>query len=168
MQITTVLRSALLLWVTLSAGTASAGPARGPYVDARDYPVVGAGRERLRGIETRLVRSFDDICGDTFCEGDYNNLQALRFRCSVHAASGRVHACGWTFTGSMADVDADSGQVVVDAPTWHCHVPLAAETPLQLLLQTLEQGDPLHVPLPGTSDSVYDGLIECVGVGRPG
>lgn len=168
MRTTIALRSALLLWVTLAAGAASAGPARVSYVDARDYPVAGAGWERLHNIETRLVRSFDDICGDTFCEGDYNNLQALRFRCSVHVASGRVHACGWTFIGSTANVDAASGQVVVDAPTWHCRVPLAADTPLQLLLQTLEQGDPLHVPLPGTSDSVYDGLAECVGMGRPG
>ena len=167
MQIIPVLRPALLLWIALGA-SAAAGPTTGAYVDARDYPTVGAGRERLRNIEAQLVRGFDYICGDTFCEGDYSNLQALRFRCAVHASSGRVHACGWTFTGSMADVDTESGQLVVDALTWHCRVPLAEGTPLQLLLQTLEQRDPLHVPLPGTSDSVYDGLAECVGVGRPG
>lgn len=167
MQITTVLRPALLLWVAFSA-TAAAGQAGGPYVDARDYPSTGAGWERLRHIEAQLVRDFDYICGDTFCEGDYNNLQALRLRCSVQAGSGRVHACGWTFTGSMAEVDAISGEVVVDAPTWHCRAPLAEGTPLERLLQTLEQPEPLHVPLPGTGESIYDGLVDCVGRGRPG
>ncbi|MCP6576546.1 hypothetical protein NL496_28005, partial [Klebsiella pneumoniae] len=55
------------------------------FIDARNYPSQAAGWERFRAVEARLVRGFDDICGDTFCEGEYHNLQALRFRCSVGA-----------------------------------------------------------------------------------
>ncbi|MBU2049466.1 hypothetical protein [Stenotrophomonas rhizophila] len=132
------------------------------FVDARTYPTQAVGWERFRAVEARLVGGFNDVCGDTFCEGEYHNLQALRFRCSVEAASGRVEECVWTFTGSTARVDAASGAIVVDARTWACRAPLAANTQLPVLLQTLEQGQALHAPLPGTPDSMYDGLTECL------
>lgn len=132
------------------------------FIDARTYPTQPAGWERFRAVEARLVRGFNDICGDTFCEGEYHNLQALRFRCSVEAASGRVQECVWTFTGSTARVDTATGRIAVDARTWACRAPLAATTLLPVLLQTLEQDDALHVALPGTPDSIYDGLTACL------
>ncbi len=132
------------------------------FIDARNYPSQAAGWERFRAVEARLVRGFDDICGDTFCEGEYHNLQALRFRCSVEAANGRVEECVWTFTGSTARVDASNGSIVVDAPTWACRAPLAPDTLLSTLLQTLEQREALHARLPGTSSSLYDGLTDCL------
>lgn len=138
------------------------GRAAATFVDARTYPTQAAGWERFLAVEARLVRGFDDICGDTFCEGDYHNLQALRFRCSVEAASGRVEECVWTFTGSIAQVDPAQGHIVVDARTWACRAPLAPDTALPVLLQTLEQGEALHAWLPGTSTSLYDGLMGCL------
>lgn len=161
-----IVRTAVLLMLlAVSSGLAAApAPAGGPYVDARDYPTPAQGWARFRAVEALLVRGFDDICGDTFCEGEYSNLQALRFRCSVQQASGRVQACAWTFTGSTASVDSSTGQIEVDARTWTCPTPLLAGTPLELLLATLEQAreDALHTPLPGTPDSIYDGLTDCL------
>lgn len=158
--------AALPLALLVVCSTATIGPVRAGvlYVDAQDYPTPTEGRARFRAVEASLVRGFDYICGDTFCEGEYSNLQALRFRCSVAVATGRVQACAWTFTGSTAWVDTGSGGIDVDARTWTCPTPLAEGTPLELLLHTLEQAQDkaLQVPLPGTTVSIYDGLTDCL------
>jgi hypothetical protein len=132
------------------------------YVDAREHPNQAAGWERFRRVEAALVRDFDQICGDTFCEGEYGNLQPQRFRCSVHAASGIVHECVWTFAGSTARVDEASGEVVVDSRSWACVTPLSEQTPLFELLATLEGPDPIDTPLPGTQTTIYEGLTDCL------
>ncbi|WP_244880176.1 hypothetical protein [Stenotrophomonas rhizophila] len=132
------------------------------YVDARDYPGQGQGGTRFRALEQALVRGFDDVCGDTFCEGEYYNLQAMRLRCSVHAASGRVGECRWTFAGSNMDVDAATGAVTVDARDWACRLPLAAQTPLPRLLATLQGPEAIDTVLPGTATTVYEGLTTCL------
>lgn len=132
------------------------------YVDAREFPDQVAGWERFRRVEAALVRGFDGVCGDTFCEGEYANLQPQRFRCSVQASSGTVHECIWTFAGSTARVDAQTGEVLVDARSWACRVPLADRTPLALLLATLEGPQPIDAVLPGTRLTVYDGLTACL------
>lgn len=141
-----------------------AGPvaAADHYVDARVHPTQSAGWERFRRVEAALVRGFDQICGDTFCEGEYGNLQPQRLRCSVHAASGIVHECAWTFAGSTARVDDASGEVVVDSPSWACVIPVPEQTSLSELLATLEGPDPINTPLPGTNTSVYEGLTDCL------
>jgi hypothetical protein len=132
------------------------------YVDARDYPGQGQGVTHFRALEQALVRGFDDVCGDTFCEGEYYNLQAMRLRCSVHAASGRVGECRWTFAGSNMDVDAATGAVTVDARDWACRLPLAAQTPLPRLLATLQGPEAIDTVLPGTATTVYEGLTTCL------
>lgn len=137
-------------------------PAPGAYVDARDYPRPGQGHGRFRALEQALVRGFDNICGDTFCEGDYYNLQAMRLRCSVHARSGRLGQCVWTFAGSNAWVAPADGSITVDARDWACALPLAPATPLALLLDTLRGDDAIDQPLPGTRTSTYDSLTSCL------
>jgi hypothetical protein len=80
--------------LVLAAASCPAGGATAEtFIDARSYPTPAAGRERFLALETRLVRGFDEVCGDTFCEGEYHNLQSLRFRCSVNAADGGVEEC---------------------------------------------------------------------------
>ncbi len=134
------------------------------YVDARLYPDQGSGWERFRGVERALVAGFDDVCGDTFCEGEYYNLQAMRLRCSVERASGQVAGCTWTFAGSNTTV-LDDGSIDVDLRSYACVLPLAEGTPLESLLHALETVPPrdsIDVPLPGTSTSVYDALVNCL------
>ncbi len=134
------------------------------YVDARLYPDAGSGWQRFLAVERALVAGFDDVCGDTFCEGEYYNLQAMRLRCAVERASGTVAGCVWTFAGSNSSVLGD-GSIDMDLRSYACALPLAVGTPLESLLQALEAAPPresIDVPLPGTSVSVYDGLTECL------
>ncbi len=134
------------------------------FVDARLHPDQASGWERFRNVERALVAGFDDVCGDTFCEGEYYNLQPMRLRCSVERATGQVAACTWTFVGSSTSVRSD-GSIDVDLRSYACVLPLAVGTPLESLLQALEAVPPrdsIDVPLPGTSTSVYDGLTECL------
>lgn len=144
---------------------ASDRPARavaGRYVDARDFPGPGQGQPRFTVLERDLTLGFDNICGDTFCEGEYYNLQALRLRCSVDAHRGLLQACAWTFAGSNAWVDTASGAIQVDGADWTCRLPLAPHTPLTLLLDTLQGRDAIDIPLPGSSSTVYEGLTACL------
>lgn len=132
------------------------------FVDARNYPRPGQGQARFGAMEQALRHGFDNICGDTFCEGEYANLQAMQLGCSVHAASGRLHECVWTFAGSTASVDARSGKVQVDARGWACRLPLAPDTPLGVLLDTLQGPEAIDARLPGTHTTVYEGLTGCL------
>lgn len=149
-----------LLCGLLLAGTAQAAPA---FVDARDYPDPATGRERFLAAERMLVRGFDDVCGDTFCEGQYYNLWAMRLRCSVERATGVVASCVWTFAGSETWVRKD-GRIDVDHGTYACTLPLAPATRLEELLQVWQASghEAIDAPLPGTTTSVYDGLTDCL------
>ncbi|WP_295572433.1 hypothetical protein [Stenotrophomonas maltophilia] len=152
------LRVVLLL---LSAGAAQAGPA---FVDARDYPTSAMGHERFLAAERRLVRGFDNICGDTFCEGQYYNLWAMRLRCSVQRDTGVVGSCVWTFAGSDTRV-RNTGRIDVDLGSYACVLPVPPGTPLSQLLEVWETGsadDALHAPLPGTGQNTYDALVDCL------
>ena len=71
-----------------------------PYVDLIDYPHQEANWDRFFALEGRLQHRFDAICGDTFCEGEYSDIRALRLRCSVDAVRGTVHECLWAFAAS--------------------------------------------------------------------
>lgn len=149
-----------LLCALLLAGTAQAAPV---FVDARDYPDPATGRGRFLAAERMLVRGFDDICGDTFCEGQYYNLWAMRLRCSVERATGVVASCVWTFAGSETWVQKD-GRIDVDHGTYACTLPLAPATRLEELLQVWQASghEAIDAPLPGTTTSVYDGLTDCL------
>jgi len=151
----------LLACTLLMAMGAQAAPSS---VDARDYPDPASGRERFLAAERRLVRGFDNICGDTFCEGEYYNLRAMRLRCSVHQASGAVGSCVWTFAGSQTWV-RQTGKIDVDHAMYACKLPLAAGTSLEQLLQLWEAGssdDALDASLPGSTVSAYEALTDCL------
>jgi hypothetical protein len=109
-----------------------------------------------------LERGFDDICGDTFCEGDYANLTSLRFRCSVVAADGSLGTCVWVFAGSQEQVDPATGAISVDAKTFVCSLPVRGNA--RAFLDTLSNAgnEALYTPLPGTDASIYDALTTCL------
>lgn len=138
------------------------GLAPGTHVDARDYPAVGQGEAAFAVMERALVRGFDDICGDTFCEGDYGNLRALQLRCAVRSRSGVVAGCLWSFAGSYAYVSPTAALPEVDARTWACPLPVVAGTSLAALLGRLSGPDALDTPLPGTGVSTYEALTDCL------
>ncbi len=138
---------------------AAAEPA---YVDAVDYPGNAEGWEAFRQLERRLDHDFDQICGDSFCEGDYSDYQPLRYRCSVHRATGVLRQCTWTFAASEIGVEPTTGRLLVDTKTWRCPTPLAAGTRLEAFYQALSVPNPLFEPLPGTGKAIYESLIGCL------
>ena len=134
----------------------------GQYVEAGAALRTDAEVEAWYGIAMQLRRQFDEICGDTFCEGDYSNLQPLRFQCSVDARSRRIGACAWSFAGSQESLDPATGHITSQPGFWQCHIPLAPQTSLDRLLVALDNPQPLYARLPGTERTVLDGLIDCL------
>ncbi|MDV3437185.1 hypothetical protein R1H25_17120 [Stenotrophomonas sp. C2852] len=133
-----------------------------PYADLIDYPHQEANWDRFFALEGRLQHGFDAICGDTFCEGEYSDIRALRLRCSVDAVRGTVHECLWAFAASDLAVSRNDGAIVARQPTWLCRLPLMPGTAVEDFHAALAARNPLHDPLPGTSQSAYDGLTECI------
>ncbi|AWH26493.1 hypothetical protein [Stenotrophomonas sp. YAU14D1_LEIMI4_1] len=152
--------------IALMVGGLLVAPAHagGRYIDARHYPSNAAGHMRFVAVERALERGFDDICGDTFCEGQYYNLWAMRLRCSVHSGSGVLAGCIWTFAGSDTRVRGD-GRFDVDQGAIACALPIAAGTRLEDVLRAWEAAparEAIHVPVPGMPGSVYEALTDCL------
>lgn len=159
---TSLVLSVLLLGAGLAPAGAEAAPRRPIYVDAASYLQDEADFEAWFTLRRRLRLNFDAICGDTFCEGDYTNIQALRYVCSVQRLTGRVGQCAWSFAASEETVDPAHGRIGLDAPAWLCRSPLAPGTTIEALLDALQGEEPLYAPLPGTALTLYDGLVDCL------
>ncbi|RYZ12813.1 MAG: hypothetical protein EOO70_08945, partial [Myxococcaceae bacterium] len=149
------------LGLTLSAPLGVAQP-RSSHVDATSY--LSSQPEYLAWLELRsnLKDNFDDICGDTFCEGDYSNIQSLRFQCSVNSGTGVIGQCVWVFAASNEELNPSTGEISVQTQTWTCQSPLAIGTTMSSLLTALSGTSPLYATLPGTSTTIYDGLVDCL------
>lgn len=106
-----------------------------------------------------LADAFDNECGDTFCEGDFSNITALRLACVVNQNTKRVSRCGWSFAGANTSVDA-RGRINADTFSKRCDFTVGA-TATQLST-ALSGDDPLHAPLPGKTTSIHDALIGCL------
>lgn len=132
------------------------------YVDIVSYLSADADIDAWYTLNYKLKDGFDDICGDTFCEGDYSNIEALSYRCSVDETHGTIGRCAWVFAASTEDIDPGNGDIVVDARHWSCLSPVAPGTRAEDFLHALAVDAPLHAPLPGTGKSIYDGLIDCL------
>lgn len=134
------------------------------YIDAVDYPDHEQGWERFYDLERRLVSDFEDVCGDTFCEGEYSRIQALRYRCSVEKDTGIMGACVWVFAASEQAIDLSTGEVIVRAPVWRCRTPLVGGTRIEDFYLALKAGrGAIHARLPMTDETLYDGLVDCLG-----
>ncbi|WP_149196050.1 hypothetical protein [Luteimonas suaedae] len=132
------------------------------YVDASAYIHGDEQINAWYGMTWQLKRDFDDICGDTFCEGEYSNIEALRYRCSVHQVSGRIGMCLWMFAASHEEIEPVTGKIGVDKAFWQCRTPLAPGTTLEELLAAVAGQSPLYAELPSGQGSIYQGLIDCL------
>lgn len=134
------------------------------YIDAGSYFTEPADIDAWYSLTFALQSDFDDVCGDTFCEGDYSNYESLRFRCSVEQSSGTVGRCVWTFAASQDEIDPATGEVSVVGEIWTCPMPLEQDTSARDFLRALSGSDeqPLYARLPGSERSLYDGLVECL------
>ncbi|AKV00653.1 hypothetical protein AKJ09_07316 [Labilithrix luteola] len=132
----------------------------GPFVEMKDFLWNGGGDGSAWMDTTRkLAKGFDDVCGDTFCEGDYSDIEALGFACAVDGAANKVRSCTWTFALANTEVDS-KGSVVSDAILKSCSVKLYANP--STLVSALAGDDPLHARLPGKTTSIYDSLVGCL------
>lgn len=164
-----VLFGLLGLCASASAAPAAPAPAAMPsaapaaiYTDVGDHLSDEAQINAWYEMLYHLRENFDDICGDTFCEGDFSNIYALRFKCSVEQASGVIGRCVWVFAASNEEIDAATGKIQVTSKVWRCRTPLARKTTVPALLGALAGERPLYATLPGTSRSIYDGLSDCL------
>lgn len=132
------------------------------HVDLVDYPRPQAQWNAFRDLRHRLEEGFDDVCPDTFCEGEYTDYQPLKLRCSVDRATGTVNACGWAFAASEGRVDPASGALQFEQPTWLCHFPLGRGTTVAALLAALEGPTPLFSRLPGSGRTIFEALGDCL------
>jgi hypothetical protein len=147
-----------------AADTAADEIKKTTYVDAGDYWRTEADQNAWFALRQKLVHEFDNVCGDTFCGGDYSNLTSLGFTCAVSSVRGAVHECVWTFAGSSHLVNAATGTVNATVATFHCRV--APKTSARALLATLggegaAKDDAIHRTLPGSTQSLYDVLGDC-------
>ncbi|MFP2908424.1 hypothetical protein ACLESD_25895 [Pyxidicoccus sp. 3LFB2] len=146
--------------LTFSASAQSAAARQ--YVDTSSYLTSDADIEAWYQLTSSLKQNFDDVCGDTFCEGDYSNIESLRFRCSVESRTGVIGECVWVFAASNEEIDPATGAITVDTQTWTCKAPLARRTTIRDFLTALAGTSPINAPLPRTTQSLYDGLVDCL------
>ncbi|WP_394850554.1 hypothetical protein LZC95_24240 [Pendulispora brunnea] len=132
------------------------------YVDIAQHLTEAADVDAWYALVSNLKRNFDDLCGDTFCEGEFSNIESLRYRCSVEKASGTMGTCVWVFGASKEDVTTSTGNVTVDTQTWRCKTPLAPNTSVHDFLSALSGTHPIDAKLPGSTQSIYDGLTNCL------
>lgn len=156
-----LLATSLTVLFSMSAN-AHASPsqdATGPYVDVLTYLPSGH-VDAWFDLRRRLKADFNNVCGDTFCGGEFSNIEALRYNCSVDQATGRIGMCAWTFAASNEEVDPVSGGIVVDKGFWRCRTPLESNTTIEELLTALAGNRPIFAPLPGSNKTIMEGLID--------
>lgn len=151
-------------FLACAAAYASAAPVPSTrtYVDATELLTDERLVNAWYGAMVELRVGFDEICADTFCAGDYTNIQALRLRCSADAATHVVSRCQWTFAASNEAVNAKTGQVKVTVPVFRCRIPVAPRTTVAELAAAWHVDDPLRAHVPRTGRSVYDALADCL------
>jgi hypothetical protein len=170
MRIRSILRSAhcgLATLFLLSAApcVAAANPTSlgEAYVDIQDYLPTWQQQDGWLDTTYWLQKNFNDVCGDTFCEGDYGNLQAMSYRCSVDTGNGVIGQCVWIFAGSQESIDSANGKIIAEPRTWQCVTPLAAGTRAEELAEALANQQPLFATLPHSGKTLYDSLTDCLG-----
>jgi hypothetical protein len=117
-----------------------------------------------RGISDTLAKDFGDICGDTYCGGDYANLTPLRLRCSLNTTTHVLKNCTYVFGGSYEVVNPTTGTIKVNAKTFSCHISVTGMklADFESTLTAAGSTPPLQRPLPGKTTSIYDALGGCL------
>jgi hypothetical protein len=141
---------------------ARASPRFVDLVDALSGPEQGA----FAALKARLRTEFDDLCGDTFCEGDLSDYEPLALTCAVETARGTVRACTYVVAGTAAEVAPEVGAIRTRSHVFACALPLpAAATPAAFLARfgALRPGErAITARLGPDGASIYDALAACL------
>jgi hypothetical protein len=132
------------------------------YADAVDFWTTDAEQTAWRAMIQKLSGDFDEVCGDTFCGGDYPNLASLGLTCSVSRTKGDIKDCVWTFGGSAEITDTQTGALTISKPTFQCHFKPAGQVAGLVATLGADGATPaIHRALPGLATSIYDTLGDC-------
>lgn len=153
--------------LALAASTAHAAgqPSDSKYIEIGQY-LQNQERDQWLDVQYYVRQNFDDICGDTICEGEFPNIQAMDYNCAVDRTNGKLSQCMWTFLATSSRAPTREGQVQTDVHAWHCISPLAPNTHAKELLAALGGWKPIWTPLPGTSTTLWDGMLDCMSGGK--
>lgn len=134
------------------------------FIDAQSYFQTPAEIDAWFELVRALRNDFDDVCGDTFCEGDFSNYESLRFRCSVDESTGVMGRCVWVFGASNEEIAPTTGAVSVQGEIFACDMPIAPDTRIADFVTALSDSgvEAIRAPLPGSDRSLYDGLADCL------
>ncbi len=140
--------------------------AKGEFVALMDIAETSEEQNRVFDLTRNIRAGFDFICPDTFCEGDFENLTALQFDCSVSKVTKQIKDCRWIFAGAFTDVDGKTGEVKDTTEVFRCSIPVTGSKDELLELLAPAAGPPnddalLQLPLPGSQVSLMDALIDC-------
>jgi hypothetical protein len=133
------------------------------YVDATTFLTAQADKDAWSALIARMSGEFKDVCGDTFCGGDYPNLRPLDLTCAVSSKVGQIHDCLWTFAGSEEIVNGTTGALTVSKPSFQCHFKTTARVPAFITAMTQDDGEDQSIRriLPGNTTTIYDALGDC-------
>ena len=119
----------------------------------------------------KLKSGFDDVCGDTFCEGDYSNLTSMEITCSMDPKTETMAACAWTFAGVASQVNARTGTINTQNKKFMVcaidvsHVSLtefSSAISNYLKASDSQARNALDVIFTGKTKSTYDQLSACI------
>ncbi len=134
----------------------------GTYDDAINH-LSDDDLRRFVTLQANLATSFADICGDTYCSSDYNEIDPLELTCSIRVSTGAVKQCAYVFGGTYSTLNDKTGTVTSHAKTFTCK--FTVNGTMDTLLDTLMAAsvtDPLQTPLPGVTTTIYDALGGCL------
>jgi len=147
--------------------TGDAAPVAYAARDATHSDLAAALPDAARADWQRALASldagFDDVCGDTFCEGDYGDIASLGLACAADRSTGQVDGCTWTFVAATSQVAPRSGAVQAKTKVVRCPVAVHA-TARELVAALASPGatPAIRRALPGAAPALYDQLVGCL------
>ena len=126
------------------------------YSSAEQIAMNGNPDSFMPGVRS-LDAAFDNACGDTYCDGDYNDITGLGFTCAVSKA-GNVKGCGWSFAGVYSTVGS-YGVITAHTKSWTCPLPFSGKQ--AALTSYIQSADPFDATLPGSTETTSNALAGC-------
>ncbi len=170
-RIVTLLLSALLPCNLSLAETMMTGA----YTEAETY-LATTGQNLhfapsdLKAATIALAEQFTQSCGDTFCSGDFSNLHAIEWSCTIRQVDAVLGQCIWIFAGSYVKIDRVTGALMPVARTFVCHLPVTGTVQdlMSFFQKASVMGDSGHdgltqTKLPGSERTLNEVLLGCLG-----
>ena len=131
-------------------------------MDLGEYLESGArsGAGKYRSLVSQVRKDFDNICGDTFCEGDISNWQVLSTNCSIQLGTDRVRECHIVITGSEQELNPTTGSYKLTRKEF-----LECKADMNMSLADFLKMDGLETPYKngkGQTTTLYEQLVECI------